>query len=46
MTQIHNTPVRAVYTNVKEAIEGIVSQLVAGEENDISHKKPESVTTS
>lgn len=46
MTQIQNTPVRAVYTNVKEAIEGIVSQLVAGEENDISHKKPESVTTS
>jgi hypothetical protein len=45
MTQIHNIPVRAVYTNVKEAIEGIVSQLAAGEENDISHKKPDSVRT-
>jgi hypothetical protein len=46
MTKIQNAPVRGVYTNLTEALEGIDSQLTTGEENEVLNKVSQSIATS
>ena len=46
MTKIQNAPVRGVYTNLTEALEGIDSQSMTGEENEVLNKESQSIAAS